>query len=325
MAAVAFELAGAGKRLTRRSNISGMANYRMSAAKRDRDITAPGIYHAKVIVPPNFVLTTDNAVQSTSIHMMPGAPGDMYAAPNFEPVGLAAELSISGQIVSGNPSSKLRVELQSGEGTRQSVPVDREGMFRQQVTAGEWTVEVSDVSSGRLVKRLVSVDSAPIRLAKIDLARDELQPLPHQRVVNFDRLVSSMAVSKIPHGYEGVGWNFFVVTHNRTYSGEGYINNTVSGEYVAYNGSGHPVSIVSQAPMDFIGSHVGTAWRRAEGEKLLVVGWRNDETVYEDEIELSSMGPVYFAADYRGVTRVDFATRHYWQVVFDDMKLGLAK
>jgi hypothetical protein len=326
MAEIAFELTGAGKSLIRRTNISGMANYRMSASKKGREIMEPGLYQTKVFPPHNFVITTGNAVQATRITNMPGAPADLFAWPNFEPVGLAPVLSISGQLVSSEiPSTTLRVEMRSRDGTRLIVPVDHDGMFHQKVAGGEWTVEVTNGRSQRLARRTVALESAPVLLSTIDLSRSEPEPLPQRRIANFDTLIGSAAVAKIPHGYEGIGWNYFVVTHNRTYSGEGYINNTNSGEYVAYNGSGHPVSITTEKPIDFIGSYVGVAWRQAEGERLMVTGWRNARIVYRDEIELSSMGPVYFAADYRGVTRVDFATRHFWQAVFDDMSFGFPK
>jgi hypothetical protein len=326
MADVAFEFTGPTRSLIRRTNISGMANYRMSASKKGREITEPGLYQTKVILPQDFAITTGNAVQSTRISSMPGAPADLFAAPNFEPVGLAPILSISGRLASSEiPYATLRVEVQSRDGRRLTAPVDRNGMFHQNLPGGEWTVDVTDGRSERLARRSVTLKSAPVLLSTIDLSRTEPEPLPQRHLANFDSLISSPAVAKIPHGYEGIGWNFFVVTHNRTYSGEGYINNTISGEYVAYNGSGHPVSITAEKPIDFIGSYFGTAWRQAEGEKLSVTGWRNDKVVYRDEIELSSMGPVYFAADYRSVTRIDFTTRHYWQVVFDDMSFGFAR
>jgi hypothetical protein len=137
--------------------------------------------------------------------------------------------------------------------------------------------------------------------------------------------VLSSDILEIPRGYDGVDWQYFVATHNRNYVGEGYINNTMSGEYVAYNASGHPVAAGSDVPIDFVGGYFGLAWMASEGEVLTVKAWRQDKVVYEDQFELSSLGPVYFDADYRGVTRVEFGTKHFWQFVCDNLEFGFAK
>jgi hypothetical protein len=112
-----------------------------------------------------------------------------------------------------------------------------------------------------------------------------------------------------------------VVTHQKFYDGEGYVNTTVSGEFVAYNSSGHPVSISGKRPFDFIGGFFGSAWLRAEGQTLRIKGWRGAELVHDETIELSALGPVYFAADFNNITRLDFSTDRYWQFVCDDLEL----
>ena len=55
----------------------------------------------------------------------------------------------------------------------------------------------------------------------------------------------------------------------------------------------------------------------------MLKGWRGDVLVYEDEITLSDLGPVWFDAEYRDVTRLEMQTKHYWQFVADDMRLRL--
>ncbi|MDT8410137.1 MAG: hypothetical protein RQ741_11100 [Wenzhouxiangellaceae bacterium] len=35
-------------------------------------------------------------------------------------------------------------------------------------------------------------------------------------------------------------------------------------------------------------------------------------------MSLSAFGPVWFDAAYRSITRLELATRHYWQFVIDD-------
>jgi len=36
-------------------------------------------------------------------------------------------------------------------------------------------------------------------------------------------------------------------------------------------------------------------------------------------LALSAFEPVWFDADFRGVTRIELSTRHYWQFVTDDL------
>jgi hypothetical protein len=167
------------------------------------------------------------------------------------------------------------------------------------------------------IDRRVEVQQAPVVLPLLtsQSADEEATPV----VAGFDDLISGESVAKIPSGYLGLDWHNWVVTHNRTYSGEGYINGAMSGDYVAYNGSGHPTSIDSEQPFHFIGGYFTAAWADAEGEMLNVKAWSGGTLAYEDRIRLSALGPVYFAAEYRDITRVEFSTEHYWQVVADDL------
>lgn len=141
--------------------------------------------------------------------------------------------------------------------------------------------------------------------------------------IGFDDVIQSIAVKKLHNGYHGLQWDNWVVAHQRFYKGEGYINGTADGEFVAYNGSGHPMTVSRDKPFDFIGGQFTAAWQDAEGETALVTAWRGDQVVYKDEIKLSRFGPVNFQANYDRVTKVEFRTKHYWQVVADDLRFIL--
>jgi hypothetical protein len=54
-----------------------------------------------------------------------------------------------------------------------------------------------------------------------------------------------------------------------------------------------------------------------------VKAWRGEELVYQDDVKLSRLGPVFFQANYDQVTKVEFETDHYWQVVTDDLLFSL--
>jgi len=45
--------------------------------------------------------------------------------------------------------------------------------------------------------------------------------------------------------------------------------------------------------------------------------------VADDELRLSSLGPVRFDAAFRRIDRLVLTTRHYWQLVVDDMEVGV--
>ncbi len=130
--------------------------------------------------------------------------------------------------------------------------------------------------------------------------------------------MDTSAVFEVPSGYGGLNWYNFVAMHERFTGGPGYINTTVSGEFIAYNSSGHPAIVSSDKPFDFVGAYFGVGWNDAEGETLLVKAWSGEQAAYEDRLVLSATGPVYFAADYRRVTRIEIRTEHYWQAAIDD-------
>jgi hypothetical protein len=83
------------------------------------------------------------------------------------------------------------------------------------------------------------------------------------------------------------------------------------------------MTVYRDKPFDFIGGNFTSAWREAEGEVLHVKAWRGEELVYQDDVKLSRLGPVFFQANYDQVTKVEFETDHYWQVVTDDLLFSL--
>jgi hypothetical protein len=89
---------------------------------------------------------------------------------------------------------------------------------------------------------------------------------------------------------------------------------------VAYNSSGFPATISSEASFDFVGVFLGVAWPEAEEYQIVIKAWRGDQPAYEDQVKTSTRGPVYFDADYRDITRLEFSSKGSWQVVIDDLE-----
>lgn len=166
------------------------------------------------------------------------------------------------------------------------------------------------------MKRKVHVDHAPIHVSAIILGEEVPPELAVQIPVDFDQ-VTSVPIAKMPRYPRELEWVNLVVSDNQTYRGSGYVNNTVSGRHIGYNSSGYPVTVAGDELFDFLGAYFGVAWPQAEGETLEVRAWRDKQLVGEEELSLSAMGPFWFEADYRSITRIEFATRHYWQFVMD--------
>jgi hypothetical protein len=323
MVGVVFELLQGpdNKRVIKRSNLNGFGNFVMSVQKKERaDIRSEGDYSYHALTPPGWYLTTNNEIQRTTFKREPGSVGDMISSTPTAPVGFAQTLKISGR-VQMPVDNATKVLATSPSGREINVPLDTNGTFQIDAEKGLWSIKVSD-SSGAIAERTVNLEKAPVVLSRIKLDQLEQTTSSRTRTVHFDDLITTQSIKEIPYKYGGVDWRNWVATHNLTYGGEGYVNNTMSGEFVAYNSSGHPVKVFSDQPFDFVGGYFGVAWGVAEGETLRVEAWRGAELAYQDELELSVLGPVYFSADYKNVTLVRMSTLHYWQFVCDDITFG---
>jgi hypothetical protein len=296
---------------TRRSNGSGFANFEMSATDLGSDIPLAGPYTFSVVVPDGWQVTTGNAVQESRFVLLPGAPADLFADPPPLPVGLAPDLTISGSVADGTKT--LRATSPDGAATDVAL-VD--GHFVLPAMAGQWTLAF-DGGNGTFV-RTVEVKTAPVVLSE---AGRSASTSPIERV-DFEGLVPA-EVTKVPSGYHGLDWQNFVAAYWKFYRSEGYRNSLMSGAFVGYNGSGQPAEISSDTPFDFVGGYIGLGSLAAQGEQLRMLAWRGDELAYQEAISLSALGPVYFQADFIGVTRIEFRTAHYWQAIFDDLEFRL--
>lgn len=298
------------------SNVSGFANFEMLAADSNADLSAAGEYTFIAAVPQGWRVTTDNLGQGRTFRLLQGSPAGLVTDDPSEPVGFAPELTIEGVLAEGVPGTDLRAIGPDGE---VEVEVDGEGHFRVPAVPGPWSVQAGDSPP-----REVVVASVPVNLGTLGGGSGQAAALPQTVTATFDDLIDSGEVAEIPSGYVGLGWRNWVVTHNRTYAGGGYINATTSGEYVAYNSSGHPVLLTSEEPFDLAGVSLGQAWLEAEQQRVEVRAWRGDELAYTDELALSARGPVYFAAEYRSVTRIEFTAELFWQFVADDLTIRTA-
>lgn len=320
-----------GSCLIRRSNLYGFVNFTNSATISAVDIAEEATYSFEVVPPPGWRVTTENRLQTASFRKAPRTRPGIVADRVPSPVGLAPVPKVSGQFQKWpeDGGSRFMVDarlmfslVDSSE--FEEVATDEHGRFSAEPGRGVWRIyAVSDTGQPEFL-RTIRVDDAPVRLSALVQGKKLIPRLANLSTIDFDG-ITHLPITKMPDYPAGLRWTDLIVTRNTTYLGAGYINNTVAGAYVGYNSSGYPVTVESDKPFDFAGAYFGVAWSDAEGETLTVKAWRGTELVYQEALMLSAMGPVWFDADFRSVTRVEFATQHYWQFVMDKPVFRLAE
>ena len=86
--------------------------------------------------------------------------------------------------------------------------------------------------------------------------------------------------------------------------------------------SGNPAELWSDKPFGFHSVMISSAWQNAEGETARIESWRGDELVADDEIVVSALTPIHYAPMLKDITRIRFSSKHYWQLVIDDLVLA---
>lgn len=316
MAGVAFLLARPGGDLrAQRSNINGYANFSVRLGGDEEDITRAGEpYHFEVMVPPGWQVTTGNPRQTATFSPVQGSPAGMVTDTPPAVVGLAPELAIAGVVPPGASGWQLQGPVGS--------PVELEpGAFHVPVQAGLW--QLLDAEGERL--REVQVSEAPVHLAALSTSPLP-PPLTREVRIDFEEPLQRAVIDKLPRGYGGLGFDYLLAVDNQHYQGPGYVNLLMDGRGVGYNSSGYPVTITHEQPgqpFDFSGGWFAVAWPAAEGEELLLEGWREGRQLYRDSLPLSHLGPVWVQADFRNIDELRLGTRHYWQFVTDNLLFRL--
>jgi hypothetical protein len=302
-----------------RSNINGFANFSMQLDGGDGDIrTVDEPYQFEVLPPPEWSVTTGNASQEIRFKSVAGAIAGMGAHNPPAVVGLTPPSRLSGAWPA-HADASLRLLGDSGVA---SLALNGRGEFSTLVQPGNWRLEKP---AQDLNEPIFTVAYGPVRLAQPipSTPGRETQWLPV--TVDFDDLTRS-SIDKIAAGYAGLDWDYLLAVDNQFYKGPGYINGLMSGANVAYNSSGHPVTIRAMEPrarFDFVGGYFSVAWHNAEGETLILRAWRDGVQLAEEQFALSHLAPTFLYADYRDITRLEIETRHYWQFVADDLSFRL--
>jgi hypothetical protein len=308
------------------SNISGFANFGMLLDFDDAEVFSPGEHSIQATPADGWQISSDNESQTLNFIKMAGSPSGLVAEQTCEPIGVMPALEISGRVESDGADSTKQVQSLSAvsfEGDIIKIEYSDDGRYSFPVTQGDWQVRLLTADQMQW-SRNISVKDASVEVSMISSGGSSSEPIKApMRQVGFDDLTPSDTLFEIPNDYGQLSWLNWVATHQKLYRGSGYINSTVSSEYMAYNSSGHPAVISSDKPFDFVGVYIGVAWPPAEKDYAIIQGWRGTELVYQDKIRLSTAGSRYFDADYRSITRLVFSTEKYWQLVIDDFKYRL--
>lgn len=291
----------------KRSNANGFVNFPSSVTVEDAMIDLPGDYVYQLVPPPGWQVTTGNAAQTVTAVLVPGSASGIGFVDMPRPMGLARELFIQGAFAGDEPA---KLTLTDEEGTELGGMISPGDTFTFKVEPGQY--QVSDGT----VTRDVVVTHNPVDIGHLS-SRDPANGTAN--TATFDDLIET-GLLKVPNGYQGVDWfNLNAMRRDFTSGSIGYVNGATSGVFIAYTSSGHPAEITSDTPFGIKSMQITASWGRAEGETVVVEMWRGDEKLVSDEMVVTSLGPVEYAPDISGITRMRIHSVHYWQLVLDDV------
>lgn len=316
MAGIVVRLSGAkGHLRTASTNINGFANFRASTRSRRATIRRPGTYRFSVSVPPGFVATSDNQVQSKVFRTIAGSRAGLGSEEMIKPVGLAPVRRIDGHVAPGEAG--MISALRAGEIlSQESLEPDRP--FRFPVPEGADTVTVAGVG----LERRLTLSPYPADLGMLSAERAAIPAEAILETIDFDD-VTLGGLRKIPSGYGGLNWfNLNVLFRDFQVGGQGYINGNTSGHHLCYTSSGHPAEIWNDRPFGFHSVMLTAAWLRSEGEVAKIESWNGEKLVASDEVVLSALTPLHYAPMLAGITRIRISSEHYWQVAVDDLRVA---
>ena len=304
------------------SNISGFANFIMSLDNDEVPVNQAGQYQVSAIPVEGWTVSSNNETQNLNFDVLKDSPAGIILNKTCDPIGVVPALVISGTIKmsdfeSNNPIQSFNSISPSGEVT--NITFETNGSYTFPATRGHWKLKLKSRNNNFL--RDIHLDHSPVVVSGLTSA-----PVPsridkqEQKIIGFDDLTSSDTLYEIPSGYGAMNWTNWIATHQKFYKGYGYINSTVSDEFMAYNSSGHPATIWSDEPFNFDGVYIGAAWHQAETSDILIRAWRGDSIVFEDKIRAKTSGAIYFDANYRNISKLTFSNETYWQLIIDDFR-----
>lgn len=305
-----------GKSIIMKSNLNGFTNFIMGNNPNHAMITEEGEYIFEAFPHENLLITTKNKITKANFQKLSNSPAGIILLNPLKALGVAPKLKINGIIEKSDNITAISPSMDKFEITPNS-----KGFFSFTATSGTW--KLINRQKHTFKTQIINVKSYPIILSKYFFDSPNNYPEKKIVTVSFDDIINVNSVAELPNNYNGLLWNNWVVTHKLTYEGDGYINGTISKEYLIYNSSGHPASISKSTPFCFIGAYIGVAWPQANNGYVNIIGYRNKKIIYHDKIKLNSHLPNYFYANYKNITKIEIYSDIYWQVIIDDIQFRL--
>jgi hypothetical protein len=315
MAGIVSRLSRAGSHLlTSRTNANGFANFVMSTTSRRAQIKSPGTYEFAISIPPGWVCTSGNEVQSKEFHLIEGAPAGIGSDEMVRPVGLAPIRTLSGRAA----GAEAAISVLKANRILLSETVAPGAGFRIEVPGEADTVRID----GPGLARLLALSPYPTHVGVLSTERTPVDTNAVLETIDFND-VTSRGLRKIPSGFAGLNWfNLNAIARDFASNNDGYVNGNTSGDHMCYTSSGNPAELWSDRPFGFHSVMISVAWLRAEGETARIESWRGDVLAATDEITVSALTPVHYAPMLKDVTRIRFSSKHHWQLVIDDLVLA---
>jgi len=127
--------------------------------------------------------------------------------------------------------------------------------------------------------------------------------------LDFESVGQAGDEAVIPNEYGGFDWSNFLVIDGEDeypeYPGNGYVNGTVSGDFVAFNRRSQPIaSITRDSTFNFIGAAFTAAWN----EDLLVdvKGYLDGALLYSTTLTLSTQLYADLLFNWSGIDELTF-------------------
>jgi hypothetical protein len=145
------------------------------------------------------------------------------------------------------------------------------------------------------------------------------KPTKFEFTIDFESLDNTFRASNynpgvydILNGYGSLAWSNIGVVSTQEYnafrSGNGYGNNVVSGDNVAFNGFGNPGTPAADYKVDLVSGWFGAAWN--DGLQVKVEGLVNGAVVATKSFVTNTTGPllVTFDATFENLDSFRFST-----------------
>jgi hypothetical protein len=286
----------------------------MSTSNSQAEIRSPGSYRFSVSVPPGWRSKSLNEVQSQRFQLLPGSPAGIVSEDMLQLVGLAPIRRLSGCVAT---ELSAAISVMGKEQLLETRPLG-EGPFCFDLADEADTVIVA----GRSFDRRLALSPYPADLGLLSPGIGSIGSDAPLETISFDD-VTPRGFRKIPSGYAGLEWrNLNAVSRDFTKDSEGYVNGNVSGDHVGYTSSGHAAEFSCERPFGFHSVMLTAAWLKSEGEGAVIESWLGEELIASDHIALSALTPLHYAPMLKRVTRIRLSTKHYWQLVVDDLVLA---